>query len=154
MITPIGRPTAPRVERVEGIELQQLHAGAPQCFQKRRRRVRRADRVVDDGDLHARGAAIDEEFAQLLACTANLLEHIEFKMHAASRTANGREHRGESLISVAQQLYRIAGQQVRLDPRMKASSIAGSARFIAARNIERLVLPAVTHGCLLLNNGP
>jgi hypothetical protein len=74
-------------------------------------------------------------------------------MHSASRAANGGEHRGKSLISIAQQLYRIAGQQMCLDPRTQASNIAVSARLIAAREIGRLVLPAISHGCLLSNNG-
>src|SRR5690242_3325378 len=90
------------VQGVGRIELDDLDTGLLKSCEEFRRSGDGADAIVDQMDLHTFLSLCNQQIAELLAVTADVLENVVLQVQIAFCTVNGGEHCGECLLAIAQ----------------------------------------------------
>src|SRR5579872_6299935 len=118
-----GEPLA-GMQRIGRIELQDLYPRTLQPREEFRRCTDGADTVVDDLDLYSRLRFGDQQIAELFAVATHILECVVLEIQVPRGAVDGREHRGEGLRAVAQDLDLVAGEQGALGNGLLDSQVA------------------------------
>src|SRR6185437_15171652 len=105
------RVTVLRVQGVDRIEFDEVHAGLLQAVEKGRRRATRAVAVVDHVDGDALRTLGDEQIAEMDAVAFDVFQDEVFEIDVILRAVDGGKNRSKGVRTVAQDARAVPGNQ-------------------------------------------
>ena len=110
VVAPVPAPVVARGQRVDGVELVQLHAAGGQPFEEGGRRAEGAGAVAQQVDLHALRLLGHQRLGKALAHLV-VVEDVGLEVDVVARGLDGREHGPVGGRPVLQQQHLVAGGQ-------------------------------------------
>src|SRR6185312_1791539 len=115
------------------VVLDELHPRSAEPVQERRRRIERAERIVDDAHANTGTRAVDEQIAETAAPALHILEDVVLEIEGMPCPCYGVEYDRKGLRAIAQNAHAVAGEERAL----RHDLLGGEVPFERAR-IRRL----------------
>jgi hypothetical protein len=117
VVAVVDQPLLPGRQRVDRIELEYLHAAGAQAIEERFRRADGTDAVVQQVDLHAVRALLQQQLRELPADLV-VLDDVALEVDVVGGGADRGKHRPVSRRAVLQQEHPVARRERAADDRL------------------------------------